>query len=133
MLKKLFALLIVSCCFLAFTSTGFAESSITIIEVSICKDIKDREPVEIGDVFPNDIGKLYCFTRAGSLERSKIKHIWYLEGEKRAELSLTIGASPSWRTRSSKNVRTVDYGNWKVEVVGPNGDILKTVNFVVEK
>ena len=133
MLKKLFGVLAVSCCFLAFTATGFAQSPVTITEMTVCKGIQDREPVDAGDVFPNDIGKVYCFTRVSALETTSIKHVWYLEGEKRAELTFTVGASPSWRTSSSKIIRPVDSGNWKIEVLGPDGEILKTAEFTVEK
>jgi hypothetical protein len=133
MLKKSFGVLIVSCCFLAFATAGFAQSPVTITEMTISKGIQDREPVDAGDLFPNNIGKLYCFTRSSASEETSIKHVWYREGEKRAELSFAIGVSPSWRTSSSKIIRPVDFGNWKVEVVGPDGEILKTVEFVVEK
>ena len=133
MLKKSWGVLIVACCFLVFATTGFAQSPVTITELTICKGIQDREPVDAGIVFPNDVGQLSCFTRASALEKTEIKHVWYLEGEKKAELAFTIEASPSWRTSSSKIIRPVDFGKWKIEVLGNDGEILQTAEFVVEK
>ena len=133
MLKKSLGVLLVSCCFLVFAATGLAGSPVTITELTICKGIQDREPVGAGISFANDVGKLYCFTRASAVEETTIKHIWYLDGEKRAELSFAIGASPAWRTNSSKIIRPVDAGNWKVEVTGPDGEVLKTAEFTVEE
>jgi len=133
MLKQSLCVLLTACCFLGFATTGLAQSPVTITEMTICKGIQDREPVDAGTSFSNDVGKLYCFTRASAVEKTGIKHVWYFEGEKRAELSFTIGASSAWRTNSSKIIRPSDAGSWKVEVLGPDGGVLQTLAFVVEK
>lgn len=132
-MAKMSRILMVSVWFAVMAATGFAQGPVTVTEAVICKGIQDREPVDAGDMFSSDAGKLYCFTRTSAVEKTAIQHVWYLEGEKRAEVSLTIGASPSWRTSSSKIIRPVDTGNWKVDILGPDGEILKTVSFVVEK
>jgi hypothetical protein len=133
MMAKMSRILVVSVCFAVLAATVFAQGPVTITEAVICKDIQDREPVDAHDVFSSDVGKLHCFTRTSAVGKTTIQHVWYLEGEKRAEVSLTIGASPSWRTSSSKIIRPIDTGNWKVNILGPDGEILKTASFVIEK
>lgn len=132
-MTKMSRILMVSVCVAVLAATGFAQGPVTITEAVICKAIQDREPVDAGDVFSSDVGTLYCFTRTSALAETTIQHVWYLEGEKRAEVSLTIGASPSWRTSSSKIIRPIDTGNWEVNFLGPDGEILETASFVIEK
>lgn len=107
------------------------ESDVTIVEARICEGIIEREPVAPGDVFPSDINELYCFSRVKSDENTEIKHIWYCNGEPVAEVPLNIGASSGWRTFSSKNISTLDKGNWKVEIVTAGGDPVKTIQFII--
>ena len=135
-MQRKLTLTLLASLFLIFSavSVSFAEeaSSLTIIDVNICQGIENREPVDVGDVFPSTIGKLYCFTRAGALEPIKIIHKWYSADELVAEIDLKIGASPSWRTRSSKAIQPSDAGNWRVDVTDEAGKVLKTVHFIVE-
>jgi hypothetical protein len=65
--------------------------------------------------------------------KTTIKHVCYLEGEKRAEVTLNIGASPSWRTSSSKTIRPIDTGLWRVNVLGPDEELLETATFVIQE
>ncbi|MCP3923606.1 MAG: DUF2914 domain-containing protein [Desulfobacterales bacterium] len=133
MAKK--TLLITAVFMFVMTSFCFAEdtaSSLTLIDASVCQSIENRNPVGVGDVFPSDIARVFCFTKAGSLEVTKIKHLWYYKDEKVAEIALKIGASASWRTRSSKAIMAHQTGNWKVEIVASDNKVLKTIQFMVE-
>lgn len=125
--------IILTVCAVALATTGFAQEPIAITEAVICKGIQDREPVEAGDVFSNEVGKVYFFNRSSAVAKTTIKHVWYLEGEKRAEVTLNIGASPSWRTSSSKTIRPIDTGLWRVNVLGPDEELLETATFVIQK
>lgn len=102
MLKKLLSLLLVFCCFWVFAATGLAQSAVTITELSICKRIQDREPVDAGTSFSNDVGKLYCFTRVSAVEKASIKHVWYLDGEKRPSSLLQLGLLPPGEQAAQK-------------------------------
>ena len=132
MLVRIWKTVMVCVCLAVLAATGFAQAPVTITEVVICKGIQDREPVEAGEVFSSNVGKVYCFTRTSAVAQATIKHVWYLEDEKRAEVSLNVGASPAWRTSSSKTIRPIDAGNWKVDILGPDDAVLKTVTFVIE-
>jgi len=130
---NILGILLVSVCVAVLATTGFAQAPVEITETVICTGIQDREPVEPGETFSNDIGKLFCFTRTSAVAKTTIQHVWYLEGEKRAEVTLNIGASPSWRTSSSKIIRPIDTGIWRVNVLGPDGELLDTATFEIQE
>ena len=129
---RILSVLLVGVCVALLTTPGFAQAPVAITEAVICKGIQDREPVDTGDVFSNEVGKVYCFTRSSAVAKTTIKHVWYLEGEKRAEVTLNVGASPSWRTSSSKIIRPIDTGIWRVNVLGPDGELLETTTFEIQ-
>jgi hypothetical protein len=104
---------------------------LSVVEAKICEGIIDKEPIAPGDVFSKDIPVLYCFSRIKSSEASEIRHIWYFQDKPVSEIPLSIGTSSGWRTYSSKNISLTSEGNWKVEIINANGDILKTIQFVV--
>ena len=132
MAKK--TLLIAAIFMFVTSSVCFAEdvSSLTLIDAAVCQSIENRDPVGIKDVFSSDIEKVYCYTKAGSLEATTIKHVWYYKDEKIIDISLKIGASPAWRTRSSKSIMPHQTGNWKVEITSKDGKVLKTIQFMVD-
>lgn len=104
------------------------------LEVSvaaICKDVIDREPVDSGTSFPVAVGKLYCFTKiTGAQSPTQVTHVWLFDGTERARVDLAVGAA-SWRTFSSKIIQEHELGAWRVDVVDPDGNVLKTLDFEV--
>jgi len=111
--------------------TTVQESEITV-EAEICSDIADRMPVGVAETFPADAEKLYLWSKVtGAQDTTHITHVWYREGEELARVQLPV-KSPSWRTWSSKIILPIWTGDWKVEVLGPDDKVLKTVSFKVE-
>ncbi len=108
-----------------------SQNVITIVDAQICEEIVDHEPVSSSDVFTGEILKLHCYSKIESSEETEIRHIWSFSNNIVAEIPLRIGISSGWRTNSSKNIRSVDKGNWKVEIVDTNDNVLKTLQFVV--
>jgi hypothetical protein len=47
-----------------------------------------------------------------------------------ARVSLRV-AGPNWRTWSSKTILPEWTGEWRVDVVGPDGTVLRSVDFTV--
>ena len=45
----------------------FLNNLITLKYIKICKNIKNRSPIGIGEVFPNSIDSLYCYTKIENL------------------------------------------------------------------
>jgi len=111
---------------------GMTASEVRIEDAVICRDVVSLDPVGSGDVFTSDLKKLMCFTRVvGAKEDTEIIHNWYLGEKLLASISLHIG-SDNWRTYSSKTILPDYTGEWKVEIVMPDGQLLKRIYFIVE-
>jgi hypothetical protein len=77
------------------------------------------------------VGKLYCFTKiTGAQAPTQVTHVWLFDGTERARVDLAVGAA-SWRTFSSKIIQEHELGAWRVDVVDPDGNVLKTLEFEV--
>ncbi len=144
MKKSIF--LAVVCFFVAFSTTLSANetadaenttkvkpATVSVVEAIICRNIVDHNPSEPGETFEKETAKLYCFSRIASDAKSKIKHIWYKNDTPVADISLNIGASSGWRTFSSKNIRPIDTGNWKVEIVDAENKVLSINTFIISE
>jgi hypothetical protein len=105
-------------------------ASIFVEEGSICRQVLDRKPVDVGNSFKAGVGKLYCFTRIALLKPppTEITHVWYFGRTERARITLTI-KSYHWRTYSSKTILPNEVGDWYVEVLGPEGEALSNMEF----
>ncbi len=133
-MKKIFTLLFVVC---LVSSAGFCLAQdiedLKVEEIKICKAVIDRMPIEPSASFSEMVEKLYCYTRVtGANQDTNILHIWKYDDEEMSRVLLKIGASPSWRTWSSKDMLEIWKGKWSVEVVSANGDILAKKEFFLE-
>ncbi len=106
-------------------------ASIEVIIAVICRDVVDREPVDIGDSFKATVGRLYCFTKIISTHSPiEITHVWYFGNTERAKVNLSVNSN-SWRTYSSKIIRTLEIGDWHVDVLSPDGEVLQSLQFKI--
>ena len=113
----------------AVQAQGTVELEVSV--AAICKDVIDREPVDSGTSFPATVGKLYCFTKiTGAQSPTQVTHVWLFDGTERARVDLAVGAA-SWRTFSSKIIQEHELGAWRVDVVDPEGNVIKTLEFEV--
>ncbi len=107
--------------------TAFLEVAVA----AICTDVVDREPVGAGNAFEVSLGKVYCFTTIiGAHSPTEVTHVWYFGDIERARVNLEIKAH-SWRTYSSKRIQRHEIGDWHVDVLGPGGELLKTLQFKI--
>ena len=130
------ALLAISMIFYSTATIGqdenMTESEIKIEDAVICRDVVSLEPIGPGDIFPSDLKKLMCFNRVtGAKEDTEIIHNWYFGEKLLTGISLHVG-SDNWRTYSSKTILPEYKGEWKVEIVLPDGRLLKKIYFIVE-
>lgn len=103
--------------------------SLTIVRDGIATGITHRELVGAAAVFPPAVGQLYYFTEVqGATFPTHITHVWYYKVQKVAEIPLPVEA-PHWRTWSQKQIPRDWIGPWKVEAVGPGGEILASETF----
>lgn len=110
-----------------------ADASLTVAEAVVTTGVQDREPVDDISSVPADVGQVYLWTRiTGAEGEVGVAHVWYHRDQERARVSLRV-ASPDWRTWTSKQIQPGWTGSWRVEVVGPDDEVLETVSFQVEE
>ncbi len=118
---------------LPLTSVAVAQQAhgLEIATATICLNVVDREPVDAGTSFEATVGRLCCFTHVtGAQGAIEIYHVWYFAESERAVVKLQVN-SASWRTYSSKIIQPHEIGEWRVDVLGPEGDVLKAVRFEI--
>jgi len=105
------------------------EVPLKVEDVCICKDVVNLSPIGIDSHFKASVGRLFCFSQImGAQEPSRVTHVWYYGETKQAWVVLDVG-SPKWRTYSSKAIQPHQVGRWRVEVLGPDVEVLETVEF----
>jgi len=108
-------------------------SVINIDEVVICKGVVERKAVDAGTSFTADVGKLFCFTKVSGVNPPvELTHVWYFGETERGRVALPVKAA-SWRTFSSKTIQVHEVGKWRVDILGPDGKVLKTIEFEITK
>ncbi len=107
--------------------------NIQVAEIKMCDNIENRAPIGIYPVFPNDIQKIYCFTKiTGAIEPAVVYHVWRYDNQVMAKVKLDI-RTHSFRTWSSKNIMKDWVGYWSVDVTDADGNILDSITFEVIK
>jgi Protein of unknown function (DUF2914) len=107
------------------------QPALVLEEIHICTGVENRQPSGVGTIFPDDLGKIYCFTKIGGAEGAAyIYHVWYFGDKEIARVKLPV-KSPSWRTWSFKTLN-MGLGNGRVEVVSESGDILGKAEFEIQ-
>ena len=107
------------------------QPALVLEEIHICAAVEDRQPSGVGTVFPDDLDKIYCFTKIGGAEDTTyVNHVWYFGNDEIARVKLPIKAK-SWRTWSSKKLN-MGLGNGHVEIVSESGDILGKAEFEIQ-
>lgn len=100
-------------------------------EAVLTTGVQDRQPVDEVQSVPADVGRVYLWTRVTGAEmETGVEHVWYRGDEEMARVPLTVGGS-NWRTWSSKNIEPSWTGDWRVDVVDPEGQVLESVSFTV--
>lgn len=108
-------------------------SVINIDEAVICKGVVERKAVDAGPSFTADVGKLFCFTKVSGVNPPvELTHVWYFGETERAKVILPV-ESAAWRTSSSKIIQPHEIGKWRVDILGPDGKVIKTIEFEITK
>ena len=107
------------------------QPALVLDEIHMSTGVENREPIGVGTVFPDDVGKLYCFTKIGGAEgETYVYHVWYFGDKEIARVKLPV-KSVSWRTWSSKRFNMV-LGSGHVEVVSESGAVLGKAEFEIQ-
>lgn len=122
---------LISVCLFIPTVEAQMQDKIEVADAAICKDVVDREAVDVGTRFPNSVQRLYCYTKiVGADQPTEIVHVWNYGDVERARITLSVKSS-NWRTFSSKVIQAHEIGAWRVDVLDTAGNLLKTINFEV--
>ena len=102
-----------------------------ISNAEFAMDIKDRTPLNIIEELDNSFGKIYFFTNIRNLQGQSIRHRWIYKNKVMAEVEFDING-PRWRVWSSKNLWPTWLGEWSVEVLNANSEVLykKEFNYI---
>jgi hypothetical protein len=122
---------LISVCLFIPTVEAQMQDKIEVAAAAICKDVVDREAVDVGTRFPNSVQRLYCYTKiVGADQPTEIVHVWNYGDVERARITLSVKSS-NWRTFSSKVIQAHEIGAWRVDVLDTAGNLLKTIDFEV--
>ena len=122
---------LISLCLLIPVAGAQEANKVQVVAAAICKNVVDREAVDVGTQFSNSVPRLYCFTKAVSTQiPTEVIHVWSYGDVERARVSLAVNAA-SWRTYSSKAIQSHEIGPWRVDVLDTSGNLLETINFEI--
>lgn len=113
---------------------GFATGStaFTVERLVIAESVQDREPVNVTEKLSAGTENAFCFLEARSIAQdTEAVFVWYRNNEVVAKVMAPLGQGQRWRTYSSKKLNG-QAGDWRVEVQDKDGNIMDTVNFIVE-
>lgn len=111
-------------------SVSADEGGLTVEKMIICTGIEDMLPVGESTQFFESVERIYCYTRiSGATDTLDVTHVWFFGDEEKARVPLTI-KSASWRTWSSKKMLDGWAGVWRVDVLGPDGEVLLSREFI---
>lgn len=103
------------------------------VEAKLCKNLANREPVDLTDTFKVADGQVITFSRVTGGAGTELHHVYFLGDKQIDDITLKINGSP-WRTNSKKTLRAEQgmTGDWRVEVRDGGGAVLETLKFKVE-
>ncbi len=104
----------------------------TIARLVVGTGVEKSEPVGTAETFPASTEKVYCFLEVTNIAKdTEVSFVWIYGQKEMLKTTLPLKAGPKWRTYANKNLRGLK-GEWKVEIKGPDGKVLKDVKFKVE-
>ena len=128
---RLFALALV-CLVVPVVTIAQDAAGVKVEEMVFCTAVQDRAPAGIDTAFASTVENVCCFVRVtGAADTASITHVWYYMDREMARVELAVRAR-SWRTWSSKKIAPEWQGAWRVDVLGPAGEVLKSAAFAIK-
>ena len=108
------------------------EPVISVARAVVGTGVENLEPTGVAETFPATTEKVFCFIEVTDIPTSmEVTFVWTYGDKEVHTFSLPVDAGPRWRTYAEKRVSGMK-GDWKVEIKGPDGKVLKDVKFKVE-
>jgi type II secretory pathway predicted ATPase ExeA len=106
------------------------ESDLAVTELTLTRDVVEREPVDATEVFSVSDQRAYAFARVKNPGgQTKVTFVWYLDDATHTSAEMKVGTSAAWRTWS---LLVLEPGSWRVEVKDESGQVLANRAFTVE-
>jgi hypothetical protein len=100
------------------------------VELAVGYKVKNRQLETVdGDNLFLDGERLVAWTEVSGLKSGFIEHIWYRDSVEVSRHYLPVGEGRRWRTWSRHQVSP---GQYQVQVLGPDGALLKDIEFSVD-
>lgn len=90
--------------------------------------VENREPIDQVTFVSNDVRKILFFSDLRGLAGRTVTHRWIYDGEVRAEVDFEV-RGPRWRVWSSKELLEDWLGDWTVEIVTDDGEVIAAETF----
>ncbi len=104
----------------------------SIVRVVVGTGVKNNEPVGVAEIFSGSAVKVYCFLQVSDIVKdTEVSLVWFHGQDEKLKSILPLKMGKRWRTHANKNLRGLK-GDWKVEIRGSDGSLLKEVKFKVE-
>lgn len=105
------------------------KSDIGIKVAALATAVTERKPEgPLGDIVPKNIRKLYFFTQVESASKQTIYHRWIFNHHKMALIPLKINSN-LYRTWSSKRLTSAWQGQWHIEVLNADKQVIYRHSF----
>lgn len=104
---------------------------LTLTEAYMCEAVTNLVPVNPAVVFSISGQSVCCYSAFDPVpEKTIVYHKWYRKDRLSTTQSLSLDP-PRWNTFSSIQLREADKGPWRVEIIGPKGQIMKILRFSI--
>jgi hypothetical protein len=90
--------------------------------------IENREPTDHVTFIANDVERVFFYTDLRDLEGQTISHRWLYDGTVMADVPFEV-RGPRWRVWSSKKLIPDLIGDWTVEIVTAEGEVMAAETF----
>jgi hypothetical protein len=90
--------------------------------------VENREPIDQVTFVENNARKVFFFTELRGLNGKTIRHRWIYAGKIVADVRFEV-RGPRWRVWSSKDLLPDWIGDWTVEIVTGDGEVIAAESF----
>ena len=90
--------------------------------------VENREPVDQVTFVSNDVRKIFFYSDLREMAGQTVTHRWIYDGEIVSQVPFEV-RGPRWRVWSSKELFEDWIGDWTVEIVGGNGEVIAAETF----
>ena len=116
-----------------FINTAYSTENIKITNFICSTGIKNKRPVDNLSKFPNNIGKIYCFSKVRTNRYpTEIYHLWYYKNRLVSKIKLNVNYA-IFRTWSVKYINSSMVGDWRIVVADKNLNPIAEKKFEIYK